>query len=132
MDCIDLRKLAGKRFRVARDEAAEHEPGGRNDPWLVTIPCQRGHFYPHSATLIGFASNSRGGTIKRLAAMPGVTVLNDGADGLNLAFPAELFPAVPRMVKPRRRRQLNQEQRDRLAAMGFKPRNATLTHTAAG
>jgi hypothetical protein len=102
MDCIDLRPLAGKRYRLAHDPAAECESGGRTDPWLLTIPCLRGHFYPHSDRLIGYASDGRGPTIKALASWPMVTVLNEGTDGINVAFPPELFAKVARLVKPTR------------------------------
>ena len=61
--CIDLRQIAGKRYRIGRDEAYAAEYGARgftDDPWLITIPAQFGHFYPHSDKLIGFATNNRG------------------------------------------------------------------------
>ena len=119
MKCVDLAQLAGRRYRLAHDPAAEHERGGKADPWLLTIPCQRGHFYPHSAT------DGRGPTSRKLASLPFVTITQDGADGVNLIFPAERFKEVAQIAKPRRRRQLTATQRaaarERLAKFAFSP-----------
>jgi len=123
LDCIDLRTIAGNRYRLAHD----HKPDVRatDDPWLLTIPAQFGHFYPHSAELIGFATNSRGPMARKLAALSFVTITQEGSDGYNLTFPAERFAEVALIARPKRRRQLTPEQRqaaiDRLADFRFSP-----------
>lgn len=117
-DCPDLRHLAGKRFRTGHDPAAEHEPGGRNDPWLLTIPCQHGEIYPHGADRLGFASKTRGEVARAVAALPGAEVVQEASDGMNITFPVDLFDRVAAVVKPRRKRRLSPEQRERLVAMG--------------
>ena len=111
---IDLRTLAGKRYRLAYDESRQ---GRDDDPWLLTIPCRCGHIYPHSATLLGVATNSRATGLK-LAKLPGVEIWQDGSDGMNLVFPAHVFDKVASVVRPKRKRQLGEEQRQRASAQG--------------
>jgi hypothetical protein len=100
--------------------AHEHKPEVRqsDDPWLLVIPCQFGHIYPHSATHLGFASNGCGQVAKTVAALPGATITQDGSDGMNITFPVELFDQVAALVKPRRKRQLTPEQRAKLIEAG--------------
>jgi hypothetical protein len=120
-DCINLRERYSKRYRIEYDPAyvAEHGKRARaDDPWLQTIPCQRGHLYPHGGSLLGVATNGRGPTTAAIARLPGVTVVQDGDDGINAVFPPELLPKVAALVKPRRKRQLSPEQRERLASVG--------------
>jgi hypothetical protein len=118
---IDLRAVAGKRYRV---EYEASRIGRAEDPWLLIIPCRYGHVYPHSADLLGVAIDSRilG---RKLAKLPGVEIWQEGADGMNLVFPPERFAAVAAIVRPKRRRQLSAIQaelvRERLAKYAFKP-----------
>src|SRR2546426_709429 len=96
---INLREKFGHRYRI------EHAPAhrGRKDhPWLQIIPCKRGHIYPHGGNLLGVATNGRGSTAKAIARLQGVTVLQEGEDGINAVFPVELLPHVAKLVKPRR------------------------------
>ena len=117
--CVDLRTLAGNRYRLSRDEAYAAECGERAqtvDLWLLQIPARFGHFYPHSDTLVGFATHGRGSTAHRLAMLPGVQVVQDADDGYNLAFPRELFPMVASIARPKRRRKLSPEHKAKLLA----------------
>lgn len=116
--CPDLRQLAGNRFRLAHDPAAACEPGGRNDPWLLTIPCLYGEIYPHGPDRLGFASKSRGPIANAVAALPSAEIAQCGDDGMNITFPVSLFKRVTAIVKPRRKRRLSPEQRERLVAIG--------------
>lgn len=119
--CPDLRALAGTKFRLGHD----HGRPARliDDPWLLTIRCRTGHVYPHSADRLAFASDSRGGVARAVAALPGAVVEQDASDGFNVSFPVALWPQVAELVKPRRRRQMTPEQRqasaDRLARFAF-------------
>lgn len=131
-----LEQLAtlGKQYRVVTEDAYFGDNGDAtraDDPWLQIIPCQRGHIYPHGGNLLAVATATRGGTAKAIRAIPGVDVLQDGDDGINASFPVELFPQVAELMKPHRRRQFTQEERDRLAELGrahhFKPRHGAKT-----
>jgi hypothetical protein len=118
---IDLQAVAGKRHCVQRDPAQPADGKRADDPWLLVISCQRGHVYPHSATRLGIATDDRG-PAAAIARLPGVTIEQDGDDGINATFPPSLFNRVARIVKPRRRRQLSAAQRERLNAAGTKTR----------
>jgi hypothetical protein len=112
--CIDLKQLAGKRYRLDYDPARQKRD---DDPWLLTIPCRHGHIYPHSAELLGIATNTRTTGLK-LAKLPGVEMWQDGDDGCNLTFPPHVFAKVASVVKPKRRKVLSEEQRQKLAEAG--------------
>ena len=111
---IDLKTLAGKRYRLQYDESRQ---GREESPWLLIVPCRYGHIYPHSAELLGIAINTRAMGHK-LAKLPGVTVLQEADDGFNLACPPKLFAAVAKIMGARRKKQVSEAERNRLAAMG--------------
>jgi hypothetical protein len=52
-------------------------------------------------------------------------VVQDGDDGITVAFPAKRFPEIAKLMKPRRRRQLSPERRskqvEQLAKFRFRP-----------
>jgi hypothetical protein len=50
------------------------------------------------------STNSRGPTARKLAALPGTTLHQDGDDGVMVLFPIEMFPAVAALMHPKRRR----------------------------
>lgn len=116
MKCINLSE-AFPGYQVDR-------AGKRNDPWLQVIPCKYGEIYPHGE-LPAVATNGRKIGLK-VAKLPGAIVLQDGTDGMNIAFLVAAFPAVAKIVKPRRKRKVTAEQLERLARTQFKPAvNAT-------
>lgn len=112
---VDLRAVAGKRYQL---EYEESHRGKADEPWLLLIPCQCGHIYPHSDKLLGVATNGRGSLTQKIARLPGVEVVQDGDDGINAVFPASLFAKVAAIVKPKRKRQVSAKERERLASMG--------------
>jgi hypothetical protein len=126
---IDLRHQFGDRYRIEFDPA---HTGRKNDPWMQIIPCKRGHIYPHGGGLLGVATNGRGSTATAIAKLPGVTVVQDGDDGLNATFPIELFPQIAKLVKPRRKRQLTPQQRQMAAARLANHRFSTARQSSSG
>lgn len=119
--CIDLRERFGRTYRISYDEAyeAEHGEHGRaEDAWLQIIPGRKGHVYPHGGDKLGVATNGRGPTAKRLLAVPGVFVVQEGSDGINATFAVEALPTVAEIVGLKRKRRLSPEARARLVAMG--------------
>lgn len=120
--CIDLKECFGRRYRVRYEDSyyAEYGQGARTrDPWLMIIPCQLGHISPHGGDeLLACTNRQRPITAKRLLALPGARAVQDGEDGITVAFPASLFDQVAKIMKARRRRQLTPEQRERLAKIG--------------
>jgi hypothetical protein len=113
MNCLDLMKEYGETYRITWDEC--YDPKGRHknnlDPWYMQIPTLHGHFYPHSETELGFATNKNGNIARQLAALPFTTVAQNGTDGMNLTFKNEDFSKIAEIVKPKKKRRLTPEQR---------------------
>jgi len=117
--CIDLRDLAGKRYRLAHDPAYHAEHGERGfavDLWMLMIPCQFGHFYPWGGERLAFSTNTRGGTAKILAALPFVRIEQDAEDGYTLSFDVRHFDEIAQIAKPHKQRQWTPEQKAEAAA----------------
>ena len=128
MDCINLKKRFGGRYRVVYEESyfVEHRLTARaDDPWLQVLLCQHGHIYPHGRDVLAASTNTRGGIARKLAALDCTEVIQDGSDGVNARFDVRDFERVAELLKPRRRRRLTVEQRraaaERLAKYAFKP-----------
>lgn len=120
---MNLRRLFGDRYRIAYDPA---RIGRADDPWLQIIPCRHGHLYVDGKNTLGFASNNRGPIANRVAALPFVTVTQDGDDGLNMVFHVRHFDEVAEIVLPRTRRKPMSEEnkaaaKARLAKFAFSP-----------
>ncbi len=118
MDCINLRERFGDRYKVTYEESyyAQHGKRGRAvDPWLMIIPCEHGHIYPHGGDLLAFATDKRGPLAKKLCRLKFATTHQDGDDGVNIVFPAGRFEEVARIVQPKPKRRLSEEHRRKLA-----------------
>jgi hypothetical protein len=107
---MNLKARYGDKYRVSREDGAEP-----NDPAGFIIPCKRGHIYRHSATLLGVATNGRG-IVRRLLAVSGLRIVQDGSDGINATFAPAEFEAVAKIIWAKRRRRLSPEHRAKLAA----------------
>ena len=134
---IDLRQLYGEYFRIQLDEAAECEPGGRNNPWYYQIPCKFGHIYPVSDKLLGFWCES--GTIRgRLhREHPEIDVTNWSDDGEAIfLFTPNQMDIIAKYARPKKKRKLSEEHRQKLAKAGRdalqKHRNLTLMASKTG
>lgn len=130
MDCVNLRKRFGRQYRVTYEESyyTQYGPHARvDDPWLQIIPCERGHISPWGPSTLAASTNSPGPTARKLAALPGATLWQDGSDGVTILFPVEMFPEVAALMHPKRRRQrqMTEEQRQRLVEAGAKYRFST-------
>jgi hypothetical protein len=125
--CINLKARFGKTHRITFDEAYDHHGVHRSnlDAWMMQIPCQRGTIYPQGGDMLAVEIDYRGPTARAVGALPGVRCHQDGDNEKTFVFHVDLFDQVAAIVKPRRRRVVSEEQRQRLAAMaaqhGFKP-----------
>ncbi len=117
MNPIDPKARLGDRYRIGQDEAADHETGGRHDPWLYTIPCRYGHIYPHSDRLLAVYCDRRG-VLSKLRWIEGLIPHQIGDDEAIYLFEPERFDAVAAVVHPRRRRRLSEKHRAALLRGG--------------
>ena len=120
MECVNLKQQFGDRYKVEfeqsyRDERPEFR--AQEASWLMVIPCQHGEICPWGDDTLAVCSKTAGSVAKRLKALPFVTVAQDGADGVNVVFSLEHFEEVAAIMKPRRRRQVSEAERQRLAEM---------------
>ena len=123
MDCVNLKERFGRKYRVTYEESYYAQYGPRaqtDDPWLQIIPCRRGHIFPWGDNILAASTNGRGPTAHKLAALDFTTISQDGDDGVTMLFPVERFPEVAELMKPRRRRQVSDQERQRLLEIGAK------------
>jgi hypothetical protein len=117
MECINLKERFGGRFKVEFEESYDAErPEFRAAEalWLMVIPCQHGHICPWGGELLAACTNRRGLVARRLVRLAFVKVAHDADDGVNVTFSVQRFPEVAAIMKPRRRRRLSAEHRQKL------------------
>ena len=115
MNCINLKERFGDRHPVRYEESyyADHGEGARaEDPWLMIIPCRHGHLYPHGRKLLGVSTNTKGLTTTKIRELACTTVVQDSDEGVNTTFHVDDFDQVAEVMKPHRRRQWTDEQRE--------------------
>jgi hypothetical protein len=72
--CLDLRERFGQQFRIGFDEAA----AGKNDPWMMTIPCRVGTIYPHGREMLALELDGHPRVAKQAAGIHGMVLHQDG------------------------------------------------------
>lgn len=112
MTPIDLKAEFGGKWQIGLDEAAR---GRWADPWNYIVRCKHGHLYPVDGDRIGAATNRAGAIVRKLRAIDGVEVFQDGEDGANAVFDRAKLRFIQRVMKPRPVRQLSAAQRSALA-----------------
>src|SRR5262245_29845495 len=125
--CVNLLETFSGSYKVTFDEAysPRHVPRDKLDPWMMTLPCERGIIYPFGGDRLAVAVDDRTITAKAVAAIPGVTVHQDGDTEKTYTFPVSVFEQVAAVVKPRKRRHCHltddqkQEAGERLKAYRF-------------
>ncbi len=113
MDCINLKGLFGSKYRIAYDQAYDPKGIHNKDPWMMQIPCAgKGvTIYPFSHRLLALELDYHNILARKVAAIPGVELIQDGEQEKTYLFPLALFDKVAEIVKPRQRRQYTPEQR---------------------
>lgn len=121
---IDLKARYRREYRITLDESATI-PGQTQEErlWLYRIPCKYGHIYVHGTDTLG-AYTDRRLIVSRLIALPGVKVHQRGDSECSVTFQPEHLENVAQLLQARRRRQVPEAERQRLAQMsathGFK------------
>ena len=123
--CVDLRKLYGDRFKMGLEEsyfAERPEFRKQERPWLTHILCQYGTIGVWGDNDLVACTTRNGATASKLRKLPFARVAQDGSDGVNVVFDLKHFDEVAEIMKPRRRRQLSEQEKQRLIEMGAKYR----------
>jgi hypothetical protein len=102
-ECINLRETFPD-YVISYDEAAE----SRGDPWCFQLRGSRGcaTVYAFGGDRLAVEVNYRPSVAKQLAALPGVSVHQDGGIGGEMTFLVRLadFPAVAEVIRPVRKK----------------------------
>jgi hypothetical protein len=114
-DPIDLKALAGNRYRITLDESAAGEPLA-DRPWSYRIPCKYGFISVHGPGTLAAWTGSRL-KIASLAEAPGARVHQRGDREIRVLFTPDRLDEIARLLGARRRRpRLSEEHRAKLAA----------------
>jgi len=113
--CIDLAERFGRRYRIASEEQAADWPLAER-VWLAQIRCRFGHVGVQGGErLYAFTDRRRIGTTLR--ALPFLERAQ-GDDEVRVVFHVDHLDAVLAILKPYRRRQVSEAERERLRAAG--------------
>ena len=115
--CIDLKKMYGKRFKISLDDAAQYEVNGRNDPWMFMIPCKYGHIYPISDEYLGFYCESKNIKTRICREQPDIELVQDADVEGVFKFPPQKMEVIAKYARPKRKRQVSEKERKRLAVL---------------
>ncbi|MHC4179409.1 MAG: hypothetical protein ACYSWU_18000 [Planctomycetota bacterium] len=111
MDVINLKQKFGRRYRVAYEEShvAEHGPNARiEDPALMVVLCKWGEIYPAGGTTLAASVGGYPKVAGWLRRLECCRVHQDGDFGeLTVLFDVADFAKVAKIMRPRRRRQVN-------------------------
>lgn len=120
-DCVNLREMFGKRWRISWDPAYEPRYVAKedHDPWMMQIPCKWGiTIYPHGGESLAVEVDGHNRIAKKLGAIPGVVLHQDGDDEKTFLFPITVFDPVAAIVDPKRVKQMTDEQKAKLIEAG--------------
>ena len=113
--CVNLLEVFGRDYKVTFDPAYDSRRVPRRclDPWMLQLPCRgRGvTIYPFEGSRLAVEVDGRPGLAKKLAALPGVGLWQDGDGETTFLFDVARFEAVAAVVRPRKRRRLPEGQR---------------------
>jgi hypothetical protein len=111
--CVNLLERFGERLKISWD--ASYDPKGKRnlDPWMMLLPCQGNGvvIYPQGGTRLAVEINYRLPLARKVAALEGLILHQDGNWEKTFLFESTRFEQVAALVKPRRRKQLTEEQR---------------------
>jgi hypothetical protein len=92
---------------------------------MMLIPCRRGVIYPYGGMLLAVDVDGRPITANQLAASGVCRLTLDGDHEKTFTFDVADLDAVAKIVKPRKKRQMTETQKqaaaERIVAYQFKP-----------
>jgi len=125
---LNLKELFGDRYKIAIDESAFCKNESKRDPWYFQIPCKYGHIYPISDKYLGFWCDSRIIKTRMVREVPDIELVQDGDKEGVFRFTPEQFEKVAKYARPRRRRRLSKEHKQKLTKAGSTHRFISKNH----
>lgn len=118
LECVNLQQEFGDRYRVGHDPASTPR-GATENPWCQRIPTRSGEIYPFGNETLIVEVEGHNYLKARLSRLDCCEIHQDGDDFGSFKFHVSDFDRIAEVVKPRRKRQISEEERQRLAAIGF-------------
>jgi len=118
MTCIDLQQRFGRRYRIGWEAggATRFQWPEAERLWLMELRCRYGMVYPHGGEIL--AAVGRGPrTCAKLRALPCVLSARGDLETV-VTFHVDHIEQVLAILKPYRRRQVSEAEKERLTAMG--------------
>jgi hypothetical protein len=119
---IDLKATYGDRFKVTYEESASIPNQTAADrAWLQVVEGHRAHIYIHGENNLGVyvrTFNDGSDRLGRLLAIPGARLHQNGDREATVVIPNDQFERAAEIIRARRRRQLSDSERRRLAEIG--------------
>ena len=121
MEVLNLKARFGRRLKVEYEESyfAEYGPGARvEDPVLMVVACKWGEIHPAGGTTLAASVGGYPKVAGRLRRLKCCRVHQEGDHGeLTVTFDVADFAKITKIMRPRRRRQVNltPEQRQEVA-----------------
>ena len=120
--CIDLRERFNDRYRVDVDPSYRADTGSsknsNRDPWNWVLKGKRGHICPWGGDLLAVCIEGHPKICRKLALEPWVITTQYGDDGINAVIHIDDFEKAVSYVKLYRKRQMTDERKEALVAMG--------------
>jgi hypothetical protein len=116
---LDLKEIYGHGYKIQCDESAPHFGGGRNNPWYYQIPCKYGHIYAYSDRLLAYYCDSGRIQEKLHREHPEIEVCQWGDYEAVFLFPPDQIHTIAKYARPRTKRRLSPEHRQKLANFSF-------------
>jgi hypothetical protein len=116
MGCINLKKRFGMKYRITFDPAYDpaNRPREKLDPWYMQIPCRVGTIYPHGGAKLAVEVDGHKRVKAKLRRLGCCQLHQDGHNFGAFIFDAKDFDTVAKILRPHRKRQLSDEQREGL------------------
>ena len=109
---IDLKALAGDRYKITLDESAELDPSWEGRLWYYQIPGRRAGSKHSLISVHGkdtlAAWSDRYSIVRKLESLPGVTVHQRGDHEIRVLFPPSRLDEVAEVIEARRRRRMSE------------------------
>lgn len=116
--CINLEARFGRRYRIGweADGATRYQWQEAERPWLMELRCRYGKVYPWGGELLLAMTDKRriGAQLRRLACV----LQTQGDEEVVIRFHVDDIEQVLALLKPYRRRQVSEAEKERLTAMG--------------
>jgi hypothetical protein len=119
MDCVNLRQRFGRRYRIRweGDGVTRYQWPEDERQWLMELRCKRGVISPWGGELLqAWTDKPRiGAQLRRLSCV----IRACGDEEVVIRFHVDDLEQVLAVLKPYRRRQLSEAQKEQLRAVGF-------------